>query len=259
MTTSASIPWLAASLAALVLSGCFADGRDDDDDDDDDAAELTDLEWSMVGTWRGSLPDDRWAYYVFDADRTGCTWEREGDDFGRRFAEVKFTDWQLVADEIDGDLRMPLEWRFPNGDVFDDTYDLANDRILQSGLTELPVYWIDVRIDCDDTGTNATESDVERLGSLGNGLTGGGDPIGSTTPGTYGQPGNPGGGGGGGGGGGQPTGGTTQTGPTGGGGTTGGGTSTGAPTGGGTGSGSGSSTGSGSGSTGGGGGGPAPP
>ena len=164
---------------ALLLAACGPSGSDGDDDEDGRRARLTGLEWSMVGTWRGPLPDDRTAYYVFTADRSGCTWVREGDDFGRRFDEVGFHDWQLVADELDDQLRMPLLWTFDSSDeVFDDVYDVANDRILQSGLVDLPLTWTNLVIDCDDEGTNALATDAVRLGSMGNGRTGGGQTTG---------------------------------------------------------------------------------
>lgn len=212
---------LAAVTLALGLVACDL-GRGRDDDDDDDEVDLTDLEWSMVGVWRGSRPDDRWEYYVFEEDRTGCTWIREGDNFDTRFDEIPFRDWALDADALDDDFHIPLSFvGTENRELYDsDEYDLANDRILPSGLTNLAATWISIRIACDGEGSHADETDVVRWGTQGNGYVGQGDPnVGGTLtgPGTN----NPNGGG--------PTGGGTG-GPTGGG-TTGGGTSQPNPTG----------------------------
>jgi hypothetical protein len=164
----------------LTLVACGL-GRGDRDDDDDDDIDLTPLEWSMVGVWRGSRPDDRWEYYVFDTDRTGCTWIREGDDFDRRYDEVQFRNWSLDPDALDEDFHMPLVWQYEsNGDTYDsDRYDAQNDRILPSGFAELAATWIDVRIPCNGDGSNSTSSDAERWGSVGNGYTGEGNPSGT--------------------------------------------------------------------------------
>jgi len=181
-------------LAASLTLGLVACGgsRTGDSDDDDDDFDLTPLEWSMVGVWRGSRPNDRWHYMVFHTDRTGCEWTREGDDFDRRVDELQFRDWALDADALDADFHMPLIYTgASNGERYDsDEYDAQGDRILPAGVTEIPATWIDLRIDCDGTGTHAVETDVERWGSAGNGYIGTGDPSG--TGGTGGTPTGPG-------------------------------------------------------------------
>ncbi len=196
--------WVLAVSLALTIPACQLGSRDDDDDDDD--TDLTPLEWSMVGVWRGSRPDDRWEYYVFDTDRTGCTWIREGDDFTHRYEEVQFRDWSLDANALDEDFHVPLRFvGVSNREVYDsDEYDTLGDRILPSGQTNIAATWTDIRIPCDGVGSESTESGVQRWGSMGNGYTGTGDPddpgSNPTGPGT----GNPG----------TTTPGTTPTGPT---------------------------------------------
>lgn len=169
--------FLRRSLLTLpLLAACFSDGRDDDDDDHEHD-QLTDLEWSMVGTWVGELPGGRVHYYVFDADRTGCRWEHEGDG-STRIDNVRVRDWRLHPEELDDALHMPLRWLAPGGDTREDAYDAAADRIHPADAVDLDMAWVDVRIDCNSSGSTAIETEVERLGSKGNGQTGGGNPTG---------------------------------------------------------------------------------
>lgn len=197
-----------AWLLALVLGGCAAASDDDPSEIPTPSvseAQLSDVEWSMVGTWRGSLPDDRWSYYVFTADRQGCFFDREGDDFGRRYSEVHFVTWAVEVDAVDDELLAPISFDAIGGDHHDhDRYDMGRDRLLPSGFSELALSWLDVRIDCDDEGIDAVESDVERLGWMaGDDTTGGpGAPTGGGGTGGSGGSGGPGG----------PSNGTTSTG-----------------------------------------------
>ena len=171
--------WLALGLWACEPAG---EAVGDSADDASEVADLSDVEWSMVGTWRGALPDDQWAYYIFTADRRGCFFDRDGDDFGRRFYEVHFVNWAVEVDAVDDDLEAPVSFDAVGGDHHDhDRYDMATDRLLLSGFDELSLSWQDVRIDCDDSGIDAVEGDVERLGWMaGDESTGGPPGPGST-------------------------------------------------------------------------------
>jgi hypothetical protein len=128
---------------------------------------LSDHELFLVGVWRGTISQDdqEFAYFVLQPDRTGCGWDRHGTNFGQRFFEYSFTDWHLEETPLDEDGRMTL--RFVGNDGEEqaiERYEPATDRIFVGG--HQPTSWLDLLIPCDSAGTNATQTDVERQGSM---------------------------------------------------------------------------------------------
>jgi len=136
---------------------------------------ISDLEQYLVGVWKDSYDDDAF-YFVLNADRTGCEWTREGDDYGWRFDELQFTDWQL-DESLDEDGLMTLTFSVPaSGEVRTDKYAPLDDKVLPIGEWILAMTWQDYLMDCSDSGTDAHTTDVPRGGApYGGEETGGGD------------------------------------------------------------------------------------
>jgi hypothetical protein len=167
---------------SIVLVGCTGGGSSPE------ASEpLSELERSMIGVWSGFIVDETTAYTVFTEDRRGCTWDREGDDFGRRFDELQFEGWWLDEEDVDEDGRMIVHYDgLDGGDHFDlDRYDEASDTLFAAGISDFALGWRDILIRCEDSGTESVADDQVRQGSQASGGTGG--------PGSTGGPGGPGG------------------------------------------------------------------
>ena len=121
----------------------------------------------MVDTWSGFIVDTTTRYQVFTEDRRGCVWDREGDDYGVRYAELQFESWWLDEDGVDEDGHMVLHFDgVDGGDHFsDDVYAEPADRLLSGGFPEFAMAWQDVLIRCEDAGTNSVAGDQVRQGS----------------------------------------------------------------------------------------------
>lgn len=176
--------WVAIALA-LALMGCSSSGGGDGGDGEGGGGEggsgsestgslasgstepLSDVELGLVGVWKGSGNDDEVNYYVLQEDRTGCTWYRDGDDFGRRFDELQFHDWKLETGDAESDGRIPISFvTAEEGNLQDlERYDPEVDQIHLAGFREFPMTWQDILIRCEDEGTDAVELDVERRGT----------------------------------------------------------------------------------------------
>lgn len=129
-------------------------------------APLSDLELGLVGVWRGAGAGEDVNYFVLQEDRTGCTWRRDGEDYGVRYEELQFEGWTLESSTPDADDRWPIAFTTLAGSPQDiDRYDPELDVIFIAGEEAFPMSWQSVTIPCDGTGTNATATDVERRGT----------------------------------------------------------------------------------------------
>jgi hypothetical protein len=131
-----------------------------------DFTPLSDHELYLVGVWRGTISQDdqEFSYFVLQADRTGCGWDRHGTNFGQRFFAYSFSDWQLEETPLDDDQRMTLRLVSSAGETQSiERYDAATDRIYIGGYQATS--WLDLLIPCDSAGTNATQTEVERQGT----------------------------------------------------------------------------------------------
>lgn len=130
----------------------------------DEGGPLTDVELGLVGVWRGTPAGDDVDYFVLQEDRTGCTWQRQGDDYAQRYFELQFHDWVLGDAEPDG--RRPISFVTAEGNAQDvERYDPETDRIHLAGVEEAPMSWVSITIPCSGAGSNATATDVERRGT----------------------------------------------------------------------------------------------
>jgi hypothetical protein len=129
------------------------------------AQPLTDHELFLVGVWRGTISesDQEYAYIVLNEDRTGCGWDRHGDDFGTRYFAWSFDDWRLEEAPLDADGRMTIKLRADGSEQSIERYDPETDNVYIGGLTRTT--WQSVLIPCDAPTTNATATDVARRGS----------------------------------------------------------------------------------------------
>ena len=140
------------------------------------AANLTALEWSMIGTWRScEYPNDRCRYYIIEPDRHVCSFMREGENFGQRFDEVHFQDWKLLEDTLDDEGRIDTtKTLISTGEVWDqDRYGTEEDRMYWFWMENdpFPMAWVNNIIPCSASNINSIASDITRLGVLGNGDT----------------------------------------------------------------------------------------
>lgn len=127
---------------------------------------LSEHERFLLGTWRGTINanDQEYGYFVLEDDRTGCLWDRHGENFGQRYFEVQFDDWHLEESPLDEDGRMTIRLRVSSGEIHTlDRYDPENDVLYRDG--GLSSRWLDLIVPCSGAGSNATETDVDRQGS----------------------------------------------------------------------------------------------
>jgi hypothetical protein len=121
----------------------------------------------MVGVWVGNATSTTVDYYVLVGDRTGCLWERDGDDYGQRFSEIQFSNWHLEEGALDADSRMTLSFtnRKDGSPQAIERYDPKTDKLMFAGLT--PMTWQKFLMDCAAKGTQSTQTNVARGGVLG--------------------------------------------------------------------------------------------
>lgn len=141
------------------------------------ASDLTELEWSMIGTWKTcNYPEGRCGYMTFETDRRLCTWQREEDNFVDRIDERQFEDWRLGTEMDEDGLLTITATLTSTGEVWDNArYSVEDDLSYPIWIQDSPFghIWEDFVIRCNDTGTDIKDGDLdlERLGLFGNGDT----------------------------------------------------------------------------------------